>query len=217
METMSTGEEGRAARGGRSRAGVSPTRERIMDAAEAHLAKGGYLGVSLEEVARDVGVSKPALYYHFPEGKEEIFVAVAHRALEQHGEGLQRAISSAGDGASRLRAIARWLMSERARDHPVGELRNVGNFMNEQHRAELATAFFGSLFAPIHGVISSAVESGEFKDNSVEFLTWAFLSLLSGMVEVEEMPSGSPAQDTIRSSETKVDTIVDLFLTGVLR
>src|SRR5215212_2639352 len=196
METMSTGEEGRAGRGGRSRAGVSPTRERIMDAAETHLAKGG-----------DVGVSKPALYYHFPEGKEEIFVAVAHRALEQHGEGLQRAISSAGDGASRLRAIARWLMSERARDHPVGELRNVGNFMNEQHRAELATAFFGSLFAPIHGVISSAVESGEFKDNSVDFLTLAFLSLLSGMVEVEEMPSGSPAQDTIRSSETKVDTI----------
>ena len=47
----------------------SETRERIMDVAEMHLGGSGYLGISLEEVAREVGVSKPALYYHFPQGK----------------------------------------------------------------------------------------------------------------------------------------------------
>jgi AcrR family transcriptional regulator len=198
------------------RAGASPMREWIMDVAEAHLGEGGYLGVSLEEVAREVGVSKPALYYHFPDGKEELFVAIAHRALGQHREGLERAISSAGDGAGRLRAIARWLMSERSREHPMAELRNVGNFMNERHRAELAAAFFGSLYAPIHRVISSAVESGEFRKHNPEFLTWAFLSLLSGMLEVEEIPSGAPVPDTAATGETMPDATVDLFIKGVL-
>ena len=39
-----------------------------MDVAETHLGGGGYLGVSLEEVAREVGVSKPALVLSLPSG-----------------------------------------------------------------------------------------------------------------------------------------------------
>jgi AcrR family transcriptional regulator len=199
------------------RGGRSATRARIMDVAEAHLGEGGYLGVSLEEVAREVGVSKPALYYHFPDGKEELFVAIAHRALQQHREGLERAIASAEGGAGRLRAIARWIMSERSREHPMAELRNVGNFMHERHRAELAEGFYGSLYAPIHRVISSAIESGEFREHNPEFLTWAFLSLLSGMLEVEEIPSGPPVPDTTATAETMADATVDLFIKGVLQ
>ena len=187
-----------------------------MAVAEAHLGEGGYLGVSLEEVAREVGVSKPALYYHFPDGKEELFVAIAHRALDQHREGLERAISSAGDGTGRLRAIARWMMSERAREHPMAELRHVGDHMNEQHRAELAAAFFGSLFAPIHSVISSAVESGEFRRSDPAFLTWGFLSLLSGMLEAEAGPSGPSQPEAFQSPEGTADTTVNLFLHGVV-
>jgi AcrR family transcriptional regulator len=195
---------------------ISSTRVRIMDVAEAHLGEAGYLGVSLEEVAREVGVSKPALYYHFPEGKEELFVAIAHRALEQNREGLERAIASAENGAGRLRAIARWLMSERARGHPMDELRNVGNFINEQHRAELAEGFYGSLYAPIHRVIASAVEYGEFRASDPEFLTWSFLSLLSGMLEVEAGPSGPPLPEAVRTGETMADAVVDLFFNGVM-
>ena len=81
-----------------------------MDVAEARLAGVGYLGVSLEEVAREVGVSKPALYYHFPGGKEELFVEIAHRALRLTRESLERVMSGPGSGAERMRAAARWLM-----------------------------------------------------------------------------------------------------------
>jgi hypothetical protein len=47
-----------------------------MDVAETHLGGAGYLGVSPAEVASEVGVSKPALYYLFPRGKDEFFVAL---------------------------------------------------------------------------------------------------------------------------------------------
>jgi AcrR family transcriptional regulator len=187
-----------------------------MDVAETHLGRGGYLGVSLEEVAKEVGVSKPALYYHFPQGKEELFVAIAHRALAHHHEGLERAVAAHEAGADKLRAVARWLMTESNQDHPMGELRGLARFVGEQHQAELAEGFFSSLYGPIHRTISSAVESGEFSQNSPEFLTWAFLSLLSGMLQVSNIPAGPSLPKATRTVAGMADRTVDLFLKGVL-
>jgi AcrR family transcriptional regulator len=187
-----------------------------MDVAETHLAGGGYLGVSLEEVARDVGVSKPALYYHFPQGKEELFVAIAHRALEHHREGLERAMAVHEAGADKLRAVARWLMSESNREHPMDELRDLARFVSEQHQIELAEGFFVSLYGPIHRAISSAVESGEFSENSPEFLTWALLSLLSGMLQANNAPAGPALPEATQTANGMADRTVDLFLSGVL-
>jgi AcrR family transcriptional regulator len=205
-----------AASTGRKRSAGSETRERIMDVAETHLGGGGYLGVSLEEVAREVGVSKPALYYHFPQGKEQLFIAIAHRALEHHRDGLERAIAAHDSGADKLRAVARWLMSESNQEHPMDDLRDLTRFVSEQHQAELAKGFFGSLYGPIHRAISSAIESGEFSENSPELLTWAFFSLLSGMLQVENVPAGPTLPEAARSAEGMAERTVDLFLNGVL-
>jgi len=187
-----------------------------MDVAETHLGGGGYLGVSLEEVAREVGVSKPALYYHFPQGKEELFVAIAHRALAHHRDGLARAMADYETTADKLRAVARWLMSESNQEHPMDELRDLTRYVSEQHQRELADAFFGSLYGPIYQAISSAVESGEFSENSSEFLTWAFLSLLSGMLQANNAPAGPSLSAATRTAEGMADRTVDLFLNGVL-
>ena len=187
-----------------------------MDVAETHLGGGGYLGVSLEEVAREIGVSKPALYYHFPQGKEELFVAIAHRALEHHREGLACAIAAHDSGAAKLRAVARWLMSESNQNHPMDELRDLTKFVGEQHQLELAEGFFGSLYGPIHRAISSAVESGEFCENSPDLLSWAFLRLLSGMLQVSNTPSGPALPEATRTAEGMAERTMDLFLNGVL-
>jgi AcrR family transcriptional regulator len=205
-----------AASTGRKRSAGSETRERIMDVAETHLGGGGYLGVSLEEVAREVGVSKPALYYHFPQGKEQLFIAIAQRALEHHREGLERGIAAHESGAAKLRAVARWFMSEGNQEHPMDELRDLNRFVSEQHQVKLAEGFFGSLYGPIHRAISSAIESGEFSENSPELLTWAFLSLLSGMLQVNNVSGGPSLPEATRTAEGMADRTVDLFLNGVL-
>ena len=98
----------------------------------------------------------------------------------------------------------------------MDELRDLGRFVGEQHRIELAEGFFGSLYGPIRRAISSAVHSGEFSENSPEFLTWAFLSLLSGMLQVNNAPAGPSLPEAIRTAEGTADLTVDLFLNGVL-
>lgn len=98
----------------------------------------------------------------------------------------------------------------------MDELRDLARFVSEQHQLELAEGFFGSLYGPIHRTISSAVDSGEFSNNSPEFLTWAFLSLLSGMLQVNNTPSGPALPQATRTAEGMADRTVDLFLNGVL-
>ena len=188
-----------------------------MDVAESRLAEVGYLGVSLEEVAREVGVSKPALYYHFPGGKEQLFVEIAHRALRQHREGLERAMSSANPtGEGGLRAAARWLMADRDPKQPMGEIRDVAKFVHEKHRAELAEGFSGALYGPIRRAIAGAIEAGEFRPNDPDFLTWSFLGLCSGLLEVERTPPNSPVPRIFPEHGVDLpDRMVDLFLGGV--
>jgi hypothetical protein len=47
-------------------------------------------------------------------------------------------------------------------------------------------------------------------------LTWAFLSLLSGILQVNNAPSGPALTQATRTAEGMADRTVDLFLNGVL-
>ena len=51
------------------------TRQRILDAATELFIERGYEATSLREIAERVGVTKAALYYHFP-GKEDLLRAL---------------------------------------------------------------------------------------------------------------------------------------------
>ena len=60
------------------------TRIRILESARRLLVKRGYHGVGLEEVARDAGVSRQAVYLHF-KSKADLLVAMARYTDEMIG------------------------------------------------------------------------------------------------------------------------------------
>ncbi|WP_290648466.1 helix-turn-helix domain-containing protein, partial [Aquisalimonas sp.] len=53
------------------------TREHVRDAAFRLFGRHGYDGVSIDTIARAVGLSKGALYWHF-DGKEALFKECLH-------------------------------------------------------------------------------------------------------------------------------------------
>jgi AcrR family transcriptional regulator len=75
-----------AADGGQAdgdQAGAS-TRERILDVALELFTAQGFDGTSMREIAERLGISKPAIYYHFA-SKEEILMAL-HMRLHDFGK-----------------------------------------------------------------------------------------------------------------------------------
>ncbi|MBL8965868.1 MAG: TetR/AcrR family transcriptional regulator [Spirochaetaceae bacterium] len=118
-------------------------KERIMDAAERLFMAKGYAAVTLRDVGAGLGLSHAALYYHFPGGKEALFLEVTERNIRRHGAGLDEAIRANGPNLrSRLRAVADWLLSQAPMDlmrmvqsdlaaFPTAEARRVMNLVNE--------------------------------------------------------------------------------------
>jgi TetR/AcrR family transcriptional repressor of nem operon len=62
-------------------------RSRILEAASALFAEGGYEAVSMEKVAAAAGLKKANLFHYYP-SKEALGVAVVEEAARRHAEGV---------------------------------------------------------------------------------------------------------------------------------
>src|SRR5207237_5480187 len=85
------------------------TRHRVLDEAQALFSEWGYVGTTVQQVADKLGITKAALYYHFPQGKEEIFVELMRRHLRRLHEGLDQVIGAGGTIRDRLEAIGAYI------------------------------------------------------------------------------------------------------------
>jgi AcrR family transcriptional regulator len=72
------------------------TRDRILAIATKHFAKHGYLGTSLEQVVKEAGVTRGALYHHFSD-KHDLFRLVCHQLQSNAAANIDKAIKNAGD------------------------------------------------------------------------------------------------------------------------
>jgi AcrR family transcriptional regulator len=93
------------------------TRERLLTAARSVFARNGFHGASVEEVAAEAGFSTGALYSNF-EGKEDLFLVLMEREIEERAEEIVRAVREQASVAGRATGGARqWMaMIEREPD-----------------------------------------------------------------------------------------------------
>jgi AcrR family transcriptional regulator len=82
------------------------TRQRILETATALFLERGYKGTSTKAIAKRVGISAPALYWHF-ESKEAILFAFIESALDEFIAEMQAAASAESDPAAQLAAVVR--------------------------------------------------------------------------------------------------------------
>src|SRR5579884_3056229 len=71
------------------------TRQRILKAAERLFLERGFKGVSMKDIAEEVHVTSAALYYHFPEGKQELFLDMVKMLFEEWYANTKRIIAEA--------------------------------------------------------------------------------------------------------------------------
>lgn len=92
------------------------TRQRIIDGAAKEIRANGAVGTRLEDVMERTGTSKSQLFHYFPEGKDQLLLAVAEQEA-------QRVLSDQQPHLSHLTSWAAW---QRWRDAIVDRYRTQG-------------------------------------------------------------------------------------------
>ncbi len=77
-----------------------------MDAARRVVLRHGIAATTLDAVAREVGLTKAALYYYYP-SKDALLFELGFGAIEAQSRAVHDAVARAGDGGDALRAIIR--------------------------------------------------------------------------------------------------------------
>lgn len=103
-----------------------PSRDQLRDAkrsavlreASASFNKHGYHGTSLDDIARRLEVTKPALYYYFP-NKQAMLKACFDQAMEVAFANLARARREGGNGRQKLRLALSDLLQDFIGEHSV--------------------------------------------------------------------------------------------------
>lgn len=161
------------------------TRHLVVKAADALMHQYGYQGFSMDDVAKAVGVRKATLYYHFPEGKEEIVLAVADQMMTEDETGIQNAYQSKSTTREQLCAIAEYAFLQRTDGARV--LRDALRFISPEHQQKVFLRFRTKQFDLVHQVFEAGVKNQELRLHNTLLSAWAFMGLLSEMADFPEM------------------------------
>jgi AcrR family transcriptional regulator len=72
------------------------TRRRLLAAARRVFGREGYGAATLDRIAEEAGLSRGALYYNFPRGKRDLFLALLTERVSQRADALREALDSGG-------------------------------------------------------------------------------------------------------------------------
>jgi len=82
------------------------SREEILAAARSVLLRHGIAATTLELVAREMGVTKTALYHYFA-SKDALLFELVFGSMQSHAQAVHDAVERSGNGADALAAIIR--------------------------------------------------------------------------------------------------------------
>lgn len=82
---------------------LAKTSDRLLDAAEFRMRRGGYNAVSFRDLATDINIKSASVHYHFPT-KEDLAVALVERYSKRFFEMLETKAKGAESSEKMLRA-----------------------------------------------------------------------------------------------------------------
>jgi AcrR family transcriptional regulator len=184
----------------------------IVQAALEVFAEKGFAAARLDDIARQAGVSKGALYLYF-ETKEDLFRAVVRQAVAPNLDMVEAMLAQATlpfpdllrllfarivmvIGASRMGAVAKLV---------IGESRNFPELARVWHDEVVSRAL-----TAISGAIAAAQARGEVRPGDPRFHAFSIMGpVLTGVIWRETFtPIGAPALDLEALVRQHAETVI---------
>jgi AcrR family transcriptional regulator len=191
------------------RANQPSSRDAVLDAAEQLFAARGYHAVTLKHIADQLGIKQASLYYHFPLGKEDLYVEVMLRHLEHRHVALEQLILQAQPTLEdALLAIGVWLIQKPPLNAGRMTMSDLPELSTEK-AAQLEAAMYRCAFAPIQSLFIQYQD--QIKDQfqgDLGFIGGSFLSSIESLHVFRRYSS--------KTDEELVCDLIDLLLRGAL-
>lgn len=138
----------------------SETAERIVLAAADLFAERGYEAVSMNDIARQAGVSKANVFHHHT-SKNDLYLTVVRRACTHSRERLTGLGSPQGTLSERFNTFARGMLGDMLEQAQVTRIILRELLLDgEQRGPELAERVFGENFATLVAVLREGQKQG---------------------------------------------------------
>jgi AcrR family transcriptional regulator len=195
---------------GKNDARYNDTRQRLIQKAKEFYYQGGYAGISLQELAESLGITKAALFHHF-KSKQELFFEVQLDICRVYGTGIRSAIEQSNSTRQALHNILITLARIPFFDpmkFAADEYRQLS--LEQQHLAD--QAFAVEIYLPVEAILERGMQNGELRSHNKNMGAGVLLNM--AML----LPSpGNPVMPPMPEAAlvAYVDEILDMFWSGV--
>jgi AcrR family transcriptional regulator len=190
--------------------------QEVLDVATEYFLKHGYLGASINEMARSSGISKESIYRYFS-SKQQLFEAVIGRELVEYRRSLDRldAMTRGMDLRTALIVVAEAMLGVITTDRTLALRRLI--FDEATRSPEIGQHYYKIGPGRAYEVIETVLETHPHRsDFDRPTLARHFAALLSWRLMLERQCAVRPAPTAAELTEL-ASTMVDDFMKAFLR
>ena len=191
------------------------THDRIIEVAIRTFADRGYAGTSMREIADELGITKAALYYHFP-GKEEIFSACINHSVERILEGMETIANSDESVWDKIRTLIHGMCNfSDINPHLFMLFKKIMNKeINVSFGVEILQDFYERQKEALQKIFDDGIRNKELRDDISPNLIRA---ALMGMIHHSTGPKMREMNDITLNLECHTNELMKLIRGGFER
>jgi len=187
------------------------TAQHIRQEARALFAERGFSSVSINDVVAAAQVSKPTLYYYYPD-KEALYSAVLTDIIEKAGEYFMATLEKPLSLREKLMTLTEGFFEYAPASLPC-LMRDVSQHLNEASAKKILQYYHNSIYAPFEILFQEGIDRNELRSvQSPPMLTELFLTMMDWLCLRFSFREGPPLEP-----QEKAAHVVDLFLQGAQR
>ncbi len=182
--------------------------QKCLDEATSLFVTHGYNGISMREIAEQVGVSKAGLYYHFRD-KEALFLAILTANLEAIEGIVTGARRTESHPRSRIARVLHDISTRAPEQRAIIRLasQELGN-LSPEARGAFGRLYHEKFIDQIQSILVEGIAGGDLQPVDARNATWILLGMM--------YPFLYPAHDAMLSpTATAIDLMVTIFFDGL--
>ncbi len=156
----------------------SETRQHILDEATRLFVAEGYVGLSMRQLAEQVGVSKAGLYYHFRD-KEALFLAILTENLLEIDKIIVEARASGAPVQEQIRTIFSGVFARSPEQQAIIRLASQeSGHLSPQTRQSFRRLYHQKFTSQIQAILQEGIDAGELRPMEARHATWILLGMM---------------------------------------